>query len=386
MKELYQNLLDLVASSDDSKFFFKDYITGAGTHLRIFSYHYASYSDWIRPDALECRGITFELDDDQEPVRIVARPMEKFFNLNETPITMNLDLTTIKYAATKADGSLVSSCIVDGHLNMKSKTSFISEQSASALSLIYSLKYEHFKEKIEAITRDGYTCNLEYVAPTNRIVLDYQEPALILLNVRNNETGEYISQEQLYAIGELRPFLAEVFEVSEPDAWVKNVRELVGIEGYVCELESGQRFKLKTDWYCALHHTKDSITNNKDLFECIVQGASDDLHGMFSTDDWAIKKIQTFEQIHRVFMSEALQLTQEAHEKFRHQERKSFVQSVQNFLPKGVMQNMFGPLMGFYGRELEVDELLDKINVVFMKNVDRFVPDEYKKEVIILEE
>ncbi|MFT2622084.1 RNA ligase, partial [Escherichia coli] len=50
----------------------------------------------------------FELDVDDILVRIASRPMEKFFNLNETPFTMNLDLSKVKYMLAKEDGSLVS--------------------------------------------------------------------------------------------------------------------------------------------------------------------------------------------------------------------------------------------------------------------------------------
>ncbi|WP_333997418.1 RNA ligase, partial [Pseudomonas aeruginosa] len=68
------------------KFFYKDFTSPFGTQFRIFSYNFASYTDWCLDDALECRGIMFEIDENG-PVRIASRPMEKFFNLNETPFT-----------------------------------------------------------------------------------------------------------------------------------------------------------------------------------------------------------------------------------------------------------------------------------------------------------
>ncbi|UQJ95715.1 RNA ligase 1 and tail fiber attachment catalyst [Klebsiella phage CPRSB] len=35
-----------------------------GTPVRIFNYRMASYTDWLKPGALECRGIMFEMDGD----------------------------------------------------------------------------------------------------------------------------------------------------------------------------------------------------------------------------------------------------------------------------------------------------------------------------------
>lgn len=53
------------------------------TYYRIFNYRLASYSDFILPSALECRGIMFEVDFGGRYVNLVCRPMKKFFNVNE---------------------------------------------------------------------------------------------------------------------------------------------------------------------------------------------------------------------------------------------------------------------------------------------------------------
>ena len=87
MKELFDNLMALQDPNDISKFFYKDVVTQPGTKCRIFSYNYAAYSDWLLPGALESRGIMFELDENDQPVRIMARPMEKFFNYAEFDVT-----------------------------------------------------------------------------------------------------------------------------------------------------------------------------------------------------------------------------------------------------------------------------------------------------------
>lgn len=89
MEKLFDQLMKLCEDPNGkAKFFFKDDVTGMQTPIRVFSYHIANYSDWILPGALECRGIMFEMDG-EKPVRIMSRPMEKFFNVGELTDDIN---------------------------------------------------------------------------------------------------------------------------------------------------------------------------------------------------------------------------------------------------------------------------------------------------------
>lgn len=382
---LYKNLMKLTAPKDQSKFFFRDFQTAFGGMYRIFSYNYASYTDWCLPDALECRGIMFEMVDGK-PTRIAARPMEKFFNLNETPFTMNLDLNKISVVMAKADGSLISTFIDNNLLFMKSKASISSEQANSALQVINTPAYEKFRLRITEITRDGYTCNMEYVAPNNRIVLPYEKKALILLNIRNNITGEYVPYKELFKDPALRPFLVEAYDLPNSETYIDEIRAMEGIEGFVMQLESGLQFKIKTEWYVALHRTKDSITKNEALFKAVVNGASDDLRGMFAGDDWAINKIDAFEKIHLDYLSNGIGLIEGIYEELRGTERKNFAIKAQTILKGCDQPYFFGILMKAYEKGINSDTIVDQLNDVFMKNFKFYVPDEYKKEVVIEEE
>lgn len=88
MQELFDNLMNLINEKEKVKFFYKDFVSPFGKTYRIFSYQFATYEDWLKPDALYCRGIMFEIED-EKPVQIVARPMEKFFNIGELNIDIN---------------------------------------------------------------------------------------------------------------------------------------------------------------------------------------------------------------------------------------------------------------------------------------------------------
>lgn len=291
MKRLYNRLIKL-CSAEDNMFFFKDDNSAMGTTVRIFSYHTANYTQWIKPGALECRGIMFEMNG-EVPVRIMARPMEKFFNWGEIPLTIGIDTSTAMFYTTKEDGSLISSFADQGVLGLKSKTSLYSEQAQKAG--IWLNGHPELKERVLQLAIDGYTVNFEYVGPDNRIVLPYKEAALRILNIRHNKTGEYIGLDEIHADAVLRPYMVDVFDASVvSDEWIEKVRKMDGIEGYIIAFPD-KMVKLKTNWYVALHHTKDSINSNSRLAECCINSGSDDLRGMFANDQMSIDKITAFE-------------------------------------------------------------------------------------------
>lgn len=383
--ELYNNLMSLVENSEISKFFWKDLTGPMGGTFRVFSYHYANYSDWLMDDALECRGIMFEMDG-STPVRIASRAMEKFFNLNENPLTMNIDLTKIAYSMDKADGSLVSSYLDDGHLYLKSKTSVFSEQAQAANLILNSEAYSALRVTVEALAKDNYTVNFEYVAPENRVVLSYFEPALIVLNVRENTTGEYIDYGTLFADSTIRPFLVKVYPVENPESWVEEVRAEEGIEGFVAVLESGQKFKLKTAWYTALHHTKDSITSNEKLYASIVNAAADDLRSLFMGDEYAISKIDAFEEEYLQYLRDSIEFLTSFYSTWRGYDRKTYAINAKTALNNNRLEHIFSILMNMYTGTMDNERMLKELEASFLRNWSKYVPRAYEKEIVISEE
>lgn len=371
MIELYNNLMALV---DGTKFFYTDDRSLSGTSYRIFSYNYASYNDWLQDGALECRGIMFEMGE-QGPVRIAARPMEKFFNLGETPFTMGLDLTEVEYLLAKEDGSLVSSFWDNGLVRFKSKGSLKSEQAYMSTALLTGLEHQELSARLEQLAKDGFTANFEYVAPTNRIVLAYQEKQLILLNVRENDTGEYISYEEIYKDPVLRKYLVNQYEVPEGD-WVKDIRESEGIEGFIAVMSNGLRFKLKTNWYVALHGTKDSISTPEKLFNAILAGASDDLKGLFADDEYSITKINAFETAYLNYLTTAVKTCNDVYQSLRGKPRKDYAISAQT-LTKAGNPFLFTIIMNMYDGRMAPEDIVDQANKLFLKNFKLFVPKDY---------
>lgn len=296
---LYENLIKLVEKSE--AFYFKDF-TFSSTIYRIFNYRLATYTDFLEPGALECRGVMFEMDGDK-PLRVACLPMQKFFNLHENPMTMNINYKKVDEIALKADGSLISSFIhmvKMGHpvLRLKSKGSIASDQCKAANVWLNKIVNEELKCDIHALTKVGFTVDMEWCSPKNRIVIGYEKPHLTVLGVRNNVDGHYCCKdsELIKQHHGLSAAWVESVDVGQPKDFIEAIPNMEQIEGYVVTLESGQRFKVKTQWYLTRHYNKDSITIPRRLFEAVVNEATDDLRAMFFDDPLAIKQIDDMEK------------------------------------------------------------------------------------------
>ena len=334
-KSLYDNLLLLTQSND--AFFIRDAKLDDKLY-RVFSYRMASYTDFCSPGALESRGVMFELDEAQNPIRLAAMPMEKFFNDKENPFTMDLDYSDIEQVTLKMDGSLMSTYIHNDELRIKSKTALASDHAVNAMRWLNLPENEKFKDELADVTRSGLTVNMEYTSPEPfmRIVIGYQEPRLTILNVRNIENGEYVKRYGFlvdYHPEILQHWVEEV-PIKVGPTFVDSITNMTGIEGYVIRLASGQHVKKKTMWYSALHHTKDSINNPRRLYEVVLDEASDDLKQMFQDDAYSLKAIEEMEVKVAGWYNKLVKSVEEFHDKYKDEDRKTYAIAGQAELDK----------------------------------------------------
>lgn len=277
-----------------------------GVDYRIFNYRLASYTDFCAQNALEARGIMFRMENDK-PVELVSRTPTKHFNYKENPFTMEIDFSKTSLIMDKADGSLISTYLHNDEVNVKTKASLSSSQAVAAQKLINN--DEELKYALKYIVKQNYTVNMEYVAPTNRIVVGYAEPKLIILNIRHNDTGEYININTLRTTfrAEMANILwhrwVKTFPVSKLVEQYNSIQSFVdqipsmttGVEGFVFYTD-GLWSKHKTDWYKTLHHTKDSINSTRRLFEVVLAEGIDDIRSMFADDPIAIARIDEIQE------------------------------------------------------------------------------------------
>lgn len=363
-REIYDNLLKY---TQEGETFYKVDHVWKGRVYRIFSYRLASYTEFMKPDALEGRGIMFEMDG-ETPVRLACRPMHKFFNLHENPSTMNLNTASdnIEIVMDKVDGSLISTWLDhEGELQLKSKTSLTSGQVELAWKYLKAnsprmsnttkpYDYSLLSWLKDYATTNVVTVNMEYIGPDNRIVVGYEDASLRVLNTRDLEPNEdeYDLSMHGWPDHPLYGYAGGALDdANEFD--LKALNDTTGIEGYVVVLKSGEWFKVKTPWYSALHKTKDSINSKKKLFECIVCETSDDLKALFYDDPLALKLIADMEAIVIPKFDHFVNLVETFYENNKGLERKDYAIKGQQELRREV----FSLAMSKYlGREVNYKE------------------------------
>ncbi|MGL6229367.1 MAG: T4 RnlA family RNA ligase [Culicoidibacterales bacterium] len=377
--DLFNNLMELCIDQRKEKFYFVDAKT-QHMNVRTFGYHFASYEDWLRPDALEARGIMFEIDEAGRPVQILSRPMAKFFNYNENPLAMDFDLTQVDYFMTKEDGSLISSYMDNGIVKLKSKMSLTSVQAQSATNHLYKVPQADLLKLIEYFESLGYTVNMEWVSPDNRIVLDYEFNDLRILNIRHRDTGVYVDVHELLKNDTYRKYSTFLFTHPEYSDFIADTKAMLGIEGYVVKMKDGRFFKIKTDWYCALHHTKDSINSNKRLLQAIANNTSDDLRGMFHDDKKALEKIAIFEQHFFNFVRVCNDAIITNVKSLAGVSRKDYAIGMQKAFPNH-MGFCFSIAMKLYGKPIDaIDTIIDSIVEYIIKKPEQFLPPGFSAE------
>lgn len=373
-KQLFKELMQLVESTE--AFTFKDFKSIGGGLYRIFTYRLASYTDFLQPSALECRGTMFEIDSTGEMIRLAAKTPPKFFNAYENPMTM-FDKTVltsdIEIAMDKLDGSIISTFIDnDNILRTKSHGSLYSDHAKNSNALLSGdVDLESACYNAE---QHNYTVNLEYTSPEFRIVLPYQEEKLTVLNVRHQSTGELLVGDKLkekfpdlynrsvfFNNGNIIKTFPMCKTLKES---IDEARKLKNIEGFVVQLKNQQLFKVKTDWYSALHFRKESITIDSRLFEVVLTGGSDDLRQMFSTDEYSLKKIKKMEDLVFMCYNKLQDEIETFIKKYRHLERKEFAMTVQRELStdlgrQGIAYQVYA------GKEVDYKQILMK----YMKEI-----------------
>jgi T4 RnlA family RNA ligase len=330
-EQLFKDLEVLVANTDTS--FYRGEFMLDGKRYWIYNYRLASFTQFLQPNAMNARGVMYEVDENGNAVRLAALPMAKFFNLNENPLTMNLNTShsNIESITYKADGSLISTFIHNGELRVKSKGSLFSDQAIAAAKFLDRSENKEFKGQLKWLTEREFTVDMEYVAPTNRIVLGYEKEGLIVLSVRGMHDGALRAKSEFSARGyfPISIYYSELLDrwvdgVEVTENFVDSVSSMEGIEGFVVRLKDGTAFKTKTDWYIVLHKTKDSINSPRKLFECVIQETTDDLRQLFRDDPVAMQQILDMENRVVPKFAHMTQTVEHYYEENKHLSRKDY--------------------------------------------------------------
>jgi T4 RnlA family RNA ligase len=297
MATLYEDLMNL-CSGDKTPFFYKDFQKDDCVY-RIFNYRLGTYSDFLRRNALNCRGPMFRINVD-EP-NLVCLPPPKFFNLYENPFTMNPDFKTFSSMFLKEDGSMINTFLhpVDDKITLGLKTKGSIDNEQIALAYKYLEATPKLSADLLAVTTAGWTISLELVSPANRIVVNYPKTTLRAFCMRHRGDGGSLWNIPVKLNGAgfdslCRHSLGPVQTFVGNEKFVEQIPEMLGIEGYVIHFRDVS-VKHKTKWYLTLHHSKDSVNIPRRLFECVINEATDDLKSLFADDPISLNTIKEME-------------------------------------------------------------------------------------------
>lgn len=230
----------------------------------------------------ECRGLIFD-----KSGKLISRPFHKFFNVGERVDTQieNINLNAIHVLMEKMDGSMIRPLVLDNVLQLGTKMG-VTDIANEAKKLLTEIQSEWLYEMFFM----GKTPLFEYISPTNKIVIQYGEPKLILLGVRDNLTG-------VYSLPSNSPFeTVKVYGSMQGnlDEYIARARLLEGREGDIIRFADGHMVKMKNDWYVRIHKTKDMIQTERHILNIIMSQELDDLLPILDEED--VKTVKDYEK------------------------------------------------------------------------------------------
>jgi len=235
----------------------------------------------------ECRGIIF----DTATGEIIRRPFHKFFNVNEREETQDnvVDLSQSHAILEKLDGSMIAPFVVNDQLIWGTKMG-ATEVAEPVEDFV--LLHENYSQFARFLIRRGYTPIFEWCSRKQRIVLDYKEDQLILTAIRDLTTGRYMSWDLVtntadqYFIPVVGKWETGIdMDNKTMSSFVRYVRDLEDVEGFVVRFSDGHMLKLKCHWYLQIHKAKEAILQDRNIVELILDEKLDDVKAHLPQED-----------------------------------------------------------------------------------------------------
>jgi RNA ligase len=230
----------------------------------------------------ELRGIIFDAEG-----KLMSRPFHKFFNVGEREETQlhALDMSRPHVIMEKMDGSMIRPIRVNGEVRLATKMG-ITDTSIAAERLMTA----ELRDNLDIALLAGLTPLFEFIAPDNRIVIEYDREELVLLAIRDNKPGRYLSNKEL--VGFAKTFGVNVVPMygsvdgSFAD-YIARQREAEGREGDIIRFADGHMLKIKNDWYVRIHKVKDKIRTDRHILSLVLENEIDDVMPHLDERDFA---------------------------------------------------------------------------------------------------
>ncbi len=298
----------------------------------------------------EVRGLVFDV----ETGEIVSRSVHKFFNVNEreeasvrrideilSELKHKDDTTPVFHVLEKLDGSLVTPIMetVDKNtkrLRWRTKLGFAQPLSRAIEKLVYGEKevneyplynvekgqdcqfvatpvdssvispLQNYLDFCIKWMSQGYTPLFEFFDIEHKVIIEYKQPFLSLIALRNTITGEYIPYETMKAEAEQfnmqyvkeYPVNINMNAKSITTELLRAVDEMEkGNEGFVIRLRNGDMYKMKSKWYSDIHRCRELILlgNMREghIWKLVLDNQIDDMLPVLPDDEYR-QRLTTF--------------------------------------------------------------------------------------------
>jgi RNA ligase len=233
----------------------------------------------------ECRGIVF----DTKTGALVSRPYHKFFNVGEREdmLLEHIDISAPHVLLEKLDGSMIRPLIVDGYTRWGTKMG-VTDVAMLAEEFVADKPY--YYDLAEACVLSGHTPLFEFGSRRSRIVVDFPQDVMVLLDIRDNLTGTYMPRSLVRATAERHgvPVVDSVNyqgvhwprvagDIINLEHVLASVKESEEGEGKIIAWDNGHRAKIKSDHYVRIHRAKDMLRSERRVVDLILNEGLDDL-------------------------------------------------------------------------------------------------------------
>lgn len=208
------------------------------------------------PEYRNLRGLTYVLDNDENPIASVPIPkMDSIASVNAI-FTKHTELTpdTKFRVYEKFDGTMVSTVVYrDRFIGLKTKTSFVflsEDPECQYMSTAWTGESSYLRLSRMCAYHD-WTATLEWVHANTHTVAWPLSAQFILLDIRDNATGESIGTTRIANIAKELELLYASPKECNKDQLVEFFQASNSIqqEGLIVQLPDGTKYKLKTDWF-----------------------------------------------------------------------------------------------------------------------------------------